>query len=486
MMQSILSVGLAIVLVLSLVCTSAADCAKAGTHFREAIALDNTLPSLMRKEQLYRKAIELCPTSAEAHNNLADVYENQGRFDEAVLFYRKAIELQPAAAYPYFGLGDIYLHTNRPREAILWYEKGLKHDQSDDLTRRRLALARDLANGGLVKAETIRSAFSATRGPGEIVSLPFNEGLVPFDYDKHTLRADAHPQLDEIGKALKEMPYTFEIAGHTDIRGADEYNLKLSERRAQSVVAYLTKTFAIPKNRLTAKGYGKRVTLCAADASEACHALNRRVEVVKKDAWPVPQQGRTRSASADGASLRPTDEQRLAMETGFLYEKSDEKQLRVLREDATLHSQRDRYSIFFRPIQECYVYVLQEDAKGVTLLFPRDEKEAFVKAQQDYWVPSFGKFYTLDNTKGTESLYLIATTWQLRPDIEGLSLKQVVQDAARTLKTRSIKVIPKEPTGAQEAIFSNQVTQNPTRINALIETVEGQGGWVRTVRFLHE
>jgi outer membrane protein OmpA-like peptidoglycan-associated protein len=78
------------------------------------------------------------------------------------------------------------------------------------------------------------------------------------------------------------MDVRVQIRAHTDIRGNDNYNLHLSQRRAQSVVNYLTQS-GIDSNRLTAKGFGETepVVSCAplADCSSADHQMNRRAEI---------------------------------------------------------------------------------------------------------------------------------------------------------------------------------------------------------------
>jgi OOP family OmpA-OmpF porin len=73
----------------------------------------------------------------------------------------------------------------------------------------------------------------------------------------------------------------FEIAGHTDDEGADDYNLALSLGRAQAVVEYLTKA-GIDSTRLTAEGYGESKPLDKG-ITKAAKARNRRVEFIVKD-----------------------------------------------------------------------------------------------------------------------------------------------------------------------------------------------------------
>ena len=86
--------------------------------------------------------------------------------------------------------------------------------------------------------------------------------------------------LDSILIFFNENPdLTVELGSHTDSRGSDEYNNKLSQARAQSAVDYLVEK-GIPRNRLVAKGYGKTMLLnnctTGAPCSEEEHQKNRR------------------------------------------------------------------------------------------------------------------------------------------------------------------------------------------------------------------
>ena len=78
-----------------------------------------------------------------------------------------------------------------------------------------------------------------------------------YDFDKATLRPESKEALDEMATILRDNPnVTIEMASHTDRWGAEEYNIKLSERRADSVVEYLIAA-GIDPARLQPQGYGK-------------------------------------------------------------------------------------------------------------------------------------------------------------------------------------------------------------------------------------
>ena len=84
----------------------------------------------------------------------------------------------------------------------------------------------------------------------------FSVSNIYYDYDKATLRAESVASLDSVVNFLKDNPsITVEIYSYTDSKGTPEYNLALSQRRAQSVLDYLEKT-GVDRGRLTAKGFG--------------------------------------------------------------------------------------------------------------------------------------------------------------------------------------------------------------------------------------
>jgi len=99
-----------------------------------------------------------------------------------------------------------------------------------------------------------------------------------FDYDKATIRQESYSALQSIADVMKEYPNTvFHIEGHTDSRGSDAYNMKLSKERASSVMTYLT-TIGMPANRLTSEGYGEERPV-ATNNTAAGRQQNRRVEI---------------------------------------------------------------------------------------------------------------------------------------------------------------------------------------------------------------
>ena len=89
------------------------------------------------------------------------------------------------------------------------------------------------------------------------IRVPVMIDNIFYDFDKATLRPESQTALDDLVKLLNENPnVTIELSAHTDYKGSAEYNKRLSQRRAEAVVDYLTQ-HGIARDRLTPVGYGK-------------------------------------------------------------------------------------------------------------------------------------------------------------------------------------------------------------------------------------
>ena len=98
-----------------------------------------------------------------------------------------------------------------------------------------------------------------------------------YDFDKSTLRPESISELDRMVLLMSQNPtIKIELSSHTDNVGSNEYNITLSQARAQSVVDYLISK-GISKDRLVAKGYGKSIPIATNDTEEG-RQLNRRTE----------------------------------------------------------------------------------------------------------------------------------------------------------------------------------------------------------------
>ena len=130
---------------------------------------------------------------------------------------------------------------------------------------RLLAEARKLAE----EAERCGPAVAGAPEEAPLVVVPAAEPTqdrmkycvyldIEFDIDKSDIRPQYHNEVARVGDFMKKYPTTTAvIEGYTDEVGGDDYNMKLSQRRAESVVKYLEDNFGIDSSRLTAKEIGR-------------------------------------------------------------------------------------------------------------------------------------------------------------------------------------------------------------------------------------
>ena len=120
-------------------------------------------------------------------------------------------------------------------------------------------------------------------------------GDVLFDTGRAELKPGAHRSIEQIAAFLNEHPERHvQIEGFTDSQGPDEYNLELSQRRADAVAMAIMQR-GIEAQRVRAMGYGEEFPV-ASNTDAGSRQLNRRVEViVSKDSQAIP--GRSASGS---------------------------------------------------------------------------------------------------------------------------------------------------------------------------------------------
>lgn len=134
--------------------------------------------------------------------------------------------------------------------------------------------SKDIATRLLSKPKALQQADGKWVQPDPTIDLQ-----VPFEFKQSKLTEQGKKQLDELALAFQQpglVDAKFELAGHTDQVGGQDYNLKLSQDRANAVRDYLAKRHGIATQRMSAQGYGYTRL---ADPQNPSGAVNRRVEV---------------------------------------------------------------------------------------------------------------------------------------------------------------------------------------------------------------
>jgi outer membrane protein OmpA-like peptidoglycan-associated protein len=128
------------------------------------------------------------------------------------------------------------------------------------------------SSSDLYKTRGIHTAVNAQK---KAISLAIN-----FNKNSHDLTPDASNVLDMLGQSLnkeKLKEFNFIVQGHTDASGAKDYNMALSNRRAETVRSYLTTKYNINTSRLVTEGKGETELF---DKNAPYSAVNRRVRII--------------------------------------------------------------------------------------------------------------------------------------------------------------------------------------------------------------
>lgn len=122
-----------------------------------------------------------------------------------------------------------------------------------------------------------RAESSSTKKSLDVLTVTFKSDYL-FAVNSSTLLPGAYDELERVSKVLNQYPQTsIRIGGHTDNTGSEDYNQKLSERRAEAVKNALV-GLRVNSSRMSAIGYGEGKPI-ASNSSEAGRQQNRRVEI---------------------------------------------------------------------------------------------------------------------------------------------------------------------------------------------------------------
>jgi len=230
-----------------------------------------------KAETAYKKALEMCPDDSAVMNNLGVSQGLSGRVDRAIF------TLQDALSY-----GQ---HTDKIGKNLKLFQnaRDLCANCSTDYLKLSggVILAAGLMGTDREGPCTQEPKYTQPAAPVMAEKLA-PEAVAPsinikvfFEFDSAILKPEALEVLDSLGEALTYGDlnnYRFQIAGHTDAVGSDDYNQKLSEQRAKAVLDHLVIKFGIDASRIDPVGFGESQLLDPADPKGD---INRRVQVTR-------------------------------------------------------------------------------------------------------------------------------------------------------------------------------------------------------------
>ena len=130
----------------------------------------------------------------------------------------------------------------------------------------------------LKKTVTDTTFYTSLNLEQVFVGKNFRVDNIFYDLNKWDIRSDAAIELDKLVQTLNDNPVIkIELGSHTDARDTDVYNLRLSQKRAESAINYIVSK-GIARERLSAKGYGERELIIKNAKTEDEHQINRRTE----------------------------------------------------------------------------------------------------------------------------------------------------------------------------------------------------------------
>lgn len=180
---------------------------------------------------------------------------------------------------------ETLLLDSRTREADMARARAEAERRAAEMARDDAMMARTDAERAMLELEATRARLAELEARQTERGLVVTLGDVLFEVDRAELKPGATARLANLVDVLRENPAsTIAIEGHTDSTGDDAYNLSLSQRRADSVKAYLVSQ-GIDTMRITARGLGEGVPV-ASNNDAAGRQQNRRVEVVIQDRPP--------------------------------------------------------------------------------------------------------------------------------------------------------------------------------------------------------
>lgn len=290
-------------LIIGLACLTSAysqanDCPQAANLARQAQQADNLHATL-----LYRQAIELCADNAQLHYHLGVALMQAEQFADSANSFKLALQnLNNNSGDSDYASKRFSLLLRQAENQLVWYGKSSDHNRGEVLQalsslhaygqQQQIALPDvfvkleqpfyDQLNIDPLKANELRIAMRSVRDLAVEAPLAI-EYRIPFDFNSDNPSSEGIKMLNKIADSLNGLSLkSVTVVGHTDSQGDAKYNLKLSERRAQSVKRLVLQLQPPLKGKLHAQGVGETQPRYSTQIPEQ-DSLNRRVEFILND-----------------------------------------------------------------------------------------------------------------------------------------------------------------------------------------------------------
>lgn len=260
--------------------TAYGECEKAKDYYERAVSPGVEWGDRVR---LLNLSLEDCESFAAYYELGKACFMNGKPHDAINALNRAAVKFARTdreKAMTYHAMARVHLSGGDEEKATICYRKSLGFSGNKMVESELMKLEKGRM-GSVVSSDKIVSTWQKCKS---IDVVPSIDVPVHFNFNSWDLTEKGRRQAEEIAKAMMRMgSFRFRLIGHTDSRGDDDYNDRLSLKRAQSVRDYILRTSRIDAAAISAEGKGER-RLLYHDNTEDAHALNRRVEVVIESA----------------------------------------------------------------------------------------------------------------------------------------------------------------------------------------------------------
>jgi adhesin transport system outer membrane protein len=253
------------------------------TQLKEQLVYrDRHQKAIENAREAYRKQFDI------GQRTLLDLLDTENEYFQARRAYANTkYDMKNAYARLYASQGELLNKIGSARQGLPEVSREAYMDSENicqAIATTQIVIDKEALLADAKPLSITQKPLVSSEPPKETIVL--SDKVVPdveFETNSAKIKPASYPVLDNAIKTLKEWGDSkVEVAGHTDKRDTSkaDYNLKLSEKRAQSVSNYLAKN-GIDVNRLTAKGYGYDYPVAENDPKEGNKA-NRRVELIRQ------------------------------------------------------------------------------------------------------------------------------------------------------------------------------------------------------------